>query len=123
LFEEKIRRAIVANKSSIILIAEGDKIGGVKEVFDHLKEKDVVEKVRVSVLGHMLRGGPPSFRDRLNAILFGEQAIVLLLQSKFNLMIGIASGKVINQNLAIVEKVTTAKNMDYLKLIIKLSVY
>ncbi len=123
LFEEKIRRAISANKSSIIVIAEGDQIGGAKEVFEHLKEKQLTEKVRVSVLGHMQRGGSPSFKDRLNATLFGEQAIVLLLQSKSNLMIGIVDGKVKSQKLTISEEDTAPKNMDYLKLIRKLSIY
>ncbi|NOQ73790.1 MAG: 6-phosphofructokinase [Crocinitomix sp.] len=123
LFEDKIKRALAANKSSIIVIAEGDQIGGAKEVYEYLKQKGLTDKVRVSVLGHLQRGGSPSFKDRLNATLFGEQAIVLLLQGKSNLMISITNGKVTSQNLAIAEKATQPKNMDYLKLIRKLSVY
>ncbi|MFT5823286.1 MAG: 6-phosphofructokinase 1 [Crocinitomix sp.] len=123
LFEDKIKRAIAANKSSIIVIAEGDQIGGAKEAFEHLKQKGLTDKVRVSVLGHLQRGGSPSFIDRLNATLFGEQAIVLLLQGKSNVMISITNGKVTDKNLAVAEKITAPKNMDYLKLIRKLSVY
>jgi len=123
LFEEKIRRANAANKSSIIVIAEGDQIGGAKEVFLHLKAKGLTDKVRVSVLGHLQRGGSPSFKDRLNATLFGEHAVVLLLQNKTNLMIGIKNGKVTSQKLSVASKITQPKNMDYHKLIRKLSVY
>lgn len=123
LFEDKVKRAIAGNKSSIIIIAEGDQIGGAKEVFEHLKQKGLADKVRVSVLGHLQRGGSPSFKDRLNATLFGEQAIVLLLQGKSNVMISSINGKVTHQNLAVAEKIAAPKNMDYLKLIRKLSVY
>jgi 6-phosphofructokinase 1 len=123
LFEEKIRRANAANKSSIIVISEGDQIGGAKEVYEHLKQKGLTEKVRVSVLGHLQRGGSPSFKDRLNATLFGEKAVVLLLKGKSNLMIGITNGKVSSQNLSVAEEATPPKNMDYLKLIRKLSIY
>jgi 6-phosphofructokinase 1 len=123
LFEDKVQRAIAANKSSIIIVAEGDQIGGAKEVLEHLKQKGLADKVRVSVLGHLQRGGSPSFKDRLNATLFGEQAIVLLLQGKSNVMIGITNGKVVHQDLTIADKIAAPKNMDYLKLIRKLSVY
>ncbi len=122
-FEEKIKRANAANKSSIIVISEGDQIGGAKEVYEHLKLKELTENVRVSVLGHLQRGGAPAFKDRLNATLFGEKAVVLLLQGKTNLMIGITRGKVNSQNLAIAEEAAPPKNMDYLKLIRKLSIY
>lgn len=123
LFEEKIRRASAAKKSSIIIISEGDQIGGAKEVFEHLKQKGLTEKVRVSVLGHIQRGGSPSFKDRLNATLLGEKAIVLLLKGKINLMIGIINGELSSQNLDISQETTPPKNMHYLKLIRKLSIY
>ena len=122
-FEEKIKRAIAANKSSIIIVAEGDQIGGAKEVFAYLKERNLTDKMRVAVLGHMQRGGSPSFIDRLNAALFGEQAIVELLQGNSNIMIGIQNGRVATENILSAQTATSPKNMDYLKLIRKLSVY
>lgn len=122
-FEEKIKRAIAANKSSIIIVAEGDQIGGAKEVFAYLKGRNLTDKMRVAVLGHMQRGGSPSFIDRLNAALFGEQAIVELLQGNSNIMIGIQNGRVATENILSAQTATSPKNMDYLKLIRKLSVY
>lgn len=123
LFEEKIKRATAANKSSIIVVAEGDDIGGAKELYGYLKERGIADKVRVAVLGHMQRGGTPSFKDRLNATLFGEHAIVLLLKGKSNLMVGIENGKVVSKDLAISWEKKSPENMDYLKLIRKLSIY
>lgn len=122
-FEVKIQRALGANKSSIIIVSEGDQIGGAKEVYQFLKERELADKVRVCVLGHIQRGGAPSFRDRLNATLFGEKAIVSLVQGKSNLMVGIENGKVVTGPILMSNQPESPKNMDYLKLIRKLSIY
>ncbi len=76
--------------SSIVVVAEGDKIG--KNVF---QLKDYVEQhledyeVRVSVLGHMQRGGSPSCFDRVLASRMGVKAVESLLEGKTNYMVGI----------------------------------
>lgn len=76
--------------SSIVVVAEGDNIG--KNVFEL---KDYVEAtldeydVRVSVLGHMQRGGPPSCFDRVLASRMGVKAVESLLDGKTNYMVGL----------------------------------
>lgn len=122
-FEQKIGKALMANKSSIIVVSEGDQIGGAKEVFEYLKVKGLADRVRVSVLGHIQRGGSPSFLDRLNSTLFGEKAVVLLLKGERNKMVGIQNGKVVGVDLDEAQGEKENENMDYLKLIRKLSVY
>src|SRR5690606_449027 len=92
-FENNIRRAVAAKKSSIIIVSEGDQIGGAKELYNFLKLKGLEDKVRYSVLGHIQRGGSPTFLDRQNAALFGQKAIELLLNGKKNLMVGIQKGQ------------------------------
>lgn len=119
----KIERAIHANKSCIVVIAEGDQFGGAKEVYNYLKEFQLEEKIRVSVLGHLQRGGSPSFQDRLYAALFGELAIVELVKGNSNLMVGLMNGNVSTCSLDLASEVSAPKNMDYLKLIRKLSIY
>ena len=119
----KISRAIAANKSSIIVVAEGDQIGGAKEVYNYLKEFNLVDKVRVSILGHLQRGGSPSFLDRLYAALFGELAVVELIKGNSNLMVGLINGTVSTCSLDLAMEKSAPKNMDYLKLIRKLSIY
>ena len=121
--KQKIQRAVDANKSSIIIISEGDQIGGAKEVYESLQDKVLQEKIRVTVLGHIQRGGIPTYLDRLNATLFGEHAVVALLKGKTNIMVGKQGNQIVEVDLT---KATTKEQVDhmhYLKLIRKLSVY
>ncbi len=80
--------------SSIVVVAEGDKIG--KNIFEL---KDFVDQnmegydVRVSVLGHMQRGGSPSCFDRVLASRMGLKAVESLLEGKTNFMVGLINNK------------------------------
>ena len=81
--------------SSIVVVAEGDKTG--KSVFELAEyvEKNMPEyDVRVSVLGHMQRGGSPSCFDRVLAGRLGVRAVELLIEGKSNLMVGINNNKI-----------------------------
>ena len=81
--------------SSIVIVAEGDKSG--KNVFEL---KDYIDKnlpeydVRVSVLGHLQRGGSPSCFDRVLASRMGVAAVESLLEGKSNLMVGLISDEI-----------------------------
>jgi 6-phosphofructokinase 1 len=93
---ESLKKSKASGKSSsIVVIAEGDKIG--KNVFEL---KDFVETnlpeydIRVSVLGHMQRGGAPSCYDRVLASRLGVKAVESLMEGKSNLMVGILNDKV-----------------------------
>jgi 6-phosphofructokinase 1 len=93
---DSLRKSKAAGKSSsIVVIAEGDKIG--KTVFEL---KDYVESnlpeydVRVSVLGHMQRGGAPSCFDRVLASRLGVRAVESLLEGKSNYMVGLLCDKI-----------------------------
>lgn len=88
---ESLRRSKKSGKSSsIVVVAEGDKIG--KSVFEL---KDFVDQnmegydVRVSVLGHMQRGGSPSCFDRVLASRMGVKAVESLIEGKSNFMVGL----------------------------------
>jgi 6-phosphofructokinase 1 len=120
--KNKISQAIKMNRSSMIVVSEGE-VGGARGVKDYLKSEGLDEKIRVSVLGHIQRGGRPTFRDRLNAALFGEAAVVALLKGKTKLMVGITDGKLALNDLELSQQPSSVINMDYLKLIRKLSVY
>lgn len=93
---ESLQRSKRSGKSSsIVVVAEGDKIG--KNVFEL---KDYVETnldeydVRVSVLGHMQRGGSPSCFDRVLASRMGVKAVESLLEGKTNYMVGLVSDQI-----------------------------
>ena len=82
--------------SSIVVVAEGDKIGkNVFELKDYVEENMPDYDVRVSVLGHMQRGGAPSCFDRVLASRLGVKAVEVLLEGKTNYMVGLLAYKVV----------------------------
>ena len=86
--------------SSIVVIAEGDKIGkSVFELKDYVESNLPEYDVRVSVLGHMQRGGSPSCFDRVLASRLGVKAVEMIIENKTNLMIGLKNNTVITTDL------------------------
>lgn len=92
---ESLRRSKRSGKSSsIVVVAEGDKIGkSVFELKDYVDEHMHDYEVRVSVLGHMQRGGSPSCFDRVLASRMGVKAVESLLDGKTNFMVGLTDDK------------------------------
>lgn len=88
---ESLRRSRKSGKSSsIVVVAEGDKIG--KNIFqlkEYVDENMEGYDVRVSVLGHMQRGGAPTCFDRVLASRMGVKAVESLLDGKTNYMVGL----------------------------------
>lgn len=93
---ESLRKSKGSGKSSsIVVIAEGDKIGkNVFELKDYVEANLPEYEVRVSVLGHMQRGGSPSCYDRVLASRLGVKAVESLLEGKSNFMVGMLNDKV-----------------------------
>ena len=100
LLESLIKSRKSGKSSSIVVVAEGDKSG--KNVFELAKyvEDNMPEyDVRVSVLGHMQRGGSPSCFDRVLASRLGVKAVEILMDNKTNLMVGLKNNIVITTDL------------------------
>lgn len=86
-----IKRLEIGRKdkaSKIIIVAEGDEIGGAFNVGEVLKENFPNYDIRVSVLGHIQRGGKPSCMDRVLASRFGVVAVEGLLNGESGKMVG-----------------------------------
>ncbi|WP_153721481.1 6-phosphofructokinase [Sporosarcina cascadiensis] len=83
-------------KHSIIVLAEG--MMPASELAEILKKEANVE-TRVSILGHMQRGGSPSARDRVIASQYGARAVEALIEGKTNVAIGMRNHKVVDYNL------------------------
>ena len=98
---ESLKKSKRSGKSSsIVVVAEGDKIGkNVFELADYVEEHFPEYDIRVSVLGHMQRGGSPSCFDRVLASRLGVKAVELLIDGKSNLMVGLKDDKVISTDL------------------------
>jgi 6-phosphofructokinase 1 len=93
---ESLKRSKGTGKtSSIVVVSEGDKIGkNVFELKDYIEENMPEYDVRVSVLGHMQRGGSPSCFDRVLASRLGVKAVETLLDGKSNYMVGLYQDKI-----------------------------
>jgi 6-phosphofructokinase 1 len=95
---ERSRRT--GKTSSIVVVAEGDKTG--KNVFDlarQVEEEFPKYEIRVSVLGHMQRGGSPSCFDRVLGTKMGVRAVESLIDGDSGKMIGIDNGKIVSTSL------------------------
>ncbi len=75
----------------IIVVAEG--VGNVVEIQKELAEK-VDTSIRVTILGHVQRGGAPTAFDRILATRLGVRAVELLIEGKGGLMVGLQSEEV-----------------------------
>lgn len=75
--------------SSIVVVAEGDQIGGAIKLAELVKEKFDYYDTRVSILGHMQRGGNPSTQDRVMASRMGIAAVEALINGRSDVMVGI----------------------------------
>ncbi|WP_339895412.1 6-phosphofructokinase [uncultured Algibacter sp.] len=102
--------------SSIVIVAEGDKIGkNIFELKDYVDENMEGYDVRVSVLGHMQRGGSPSCFDRVLASRMGVKAVESMLEGKTNFMVGLISGNMELTPLEMAIKGKTKINLELLR--------
>lgn len=88
---ENLKRSKASGKSScIVIVAEGEKSGkNVYELSNYVEENLPEYDVRVSVIGHIQRGGAPSCFDRVLASRSGVAAVEALLNGEKNIMIGL----------------------------------
>jgi 6-phosphofructokinase 1 len=102
--------------SSIVIVSEGDKIGkSVFELADYINENFPYYDIRVSVLGHMQRGGSPSCFDRVLASRLGVAAVEALLDKATGIMVGITNNQVSKVDLNKAIKMNNDINKELLK--------
>lgn len=91
---EKKKTWRLTKKSRIIIVAEGDENGGAIGIGNLLKKEWPEFDIRISILGHIQRGGNPTCMERVNASLMGYHAVKALQNNRSNEMIGIVNKKV-----------------------------
>ena len=95
---ESLKRSKNSGKtSSIIVVSEGDKVGeNIYQIADYIENTLTGYDVRVTVLGHVQRGGSPSCRDRVFASRLGVNAIDAIIRGEHGVMIGVQNSKVVS---------------------------
>jgi len=113
-----LKRSKSAGKTStIIVVAEGDKTGNnVFQLADTIEKKLPRYEVRVSVLGHIQRGGSPSCFDRVLGTQMGITAVESLINNEKGIMIGINNGKINKTELSKAIKGKTKINEELLRM-------
>ncbi|TSA34808.1 MAG: 6-phosphofructokinase [Porphyromonadaceae bacterium] len=85
------------NKSSnIILVAEGNNVGGAEEIANQIMVKYPEYDIRVNVLGHIQRGGSPSAFDRFLASRLGVAAVDALIDNQRSIMVGFVNHDIVH---------------------------
>lgn len=106
-FENKSKRK---KEFSIIVVAEGETEGHAFQIADKFKSKFDQFDVRVSVLGHIQRGGKPSANDRILAGTLGNAAVERLLTGHKNICVGVVNHQVVTTTFN--EAINNKKSID-----------
>jgi 6-phosphofructokinase 1 len=108
---DKLKTRSKAKKSSnIVIVAEGGQSGSAQQIADEVKAFLPHYDIKVTILGHLQRGGSPTSFDRLLASKLGVAAVEGLLQGKYDVMAGMINNKVVYT--PIVKAIVDDKEVD-----------
>ncbi|MBE6307497.1 MAG: 6-phosphofructokinase [Bacteroidales bacterium] len=111
-----------SKNSSIVLVAESPTTGGAMHLAERVKNEYPQYEVRVTILGHIQRGGSPSAQDRILASRLGAAAIDALLDGQRNVMVGIRNDEVVYVPFSKAIKFDKPINRELLNTLRKLSI-
>lgn len=113
---ETLRRGRPSKNSSIVVVAEGEDLGGAYEIAKKVSEQFHQYETKVTILGHLQRGGSPSSFDRVLASRLGLASVEALLNGKSGLMTGITHGNISFTPLSEAVKHNVKMNPELLRL-------
>jgi 6-phosphofructokinase 1 len=90
----KVRDWRKTKASRIIVVAEGDEAGGAYKVAELIKKNWPEFDMRVSILGHIQRGGNPTCMERVNASIVGYHTVMALMAGRRNELVGLIKGEI-----------------------------
>ena len=121
--EELIKNGFRKTKnSSIVLVAESEITGGAMGMAERVKKEYPQYDVRVTILGHIQRGGSPTASDRILASRMGEAAINALMEDQRNVMMGIDDDNIVYVPFSKAVKKNKPINRDLLNTLRTLSI-
>lgn len=119
---ERLEHGRKDKSSKIVIVAEGEDAGGAFEIGRHVKEKFPQYDTRVSILGHIQRGGRPSCMDRVLASRVGVAAVEALIAGRKGEMIGIVHNEIAHTPFERACKHNVDINPNFLKIVEILSI-
>lgn len=114
---DRLEKGRKDKSSKIIIVAEGDDAGGAFQIATIMKERFPHYDTRVSILGHMQRGGRPTCMDRVLSSRLGVAAVESLLEGRKGEMIGIIHGEIHYTSFANAIKHLEEVNPNFLKIV------
>lgn len=103
--------------TNIIVVAEGDEFGGALELSKIIQSKLPHIETRVTVLGHIQRGGAPSCFDRILASRLGFAAVQAIIQGRTQEMVGLVNNEIVYTPFAACVKLQKPISNDMLEMI------
>jgi 6-phosphofructokinase 1 len=91
-----------SKKSNLVVVAEGSKIGDAHSLAKQVAERSSYFDIKVTVLGHLQRGGSPTYFDRVLASRMGVAAVEGLLEGKNDVMVGVKDNKIVYNNFEVI---------------------
>jgi 6-phosphofructokinase 1 len=91
-----------SKKSNLVVVAEGSKIGDAHSLAKQVAERSSYFDIKVTVLGHLQRGGSPTYFDRVLASRMGVAAVEGLLDGKMDVMVGVKDNKIVYNNFDVI---------------------
>lgn len=82
-------------RSSLVIVAEGGKSGSAMEIAKQVNDRFSYYDTKVTILGHLQRGGSPTYFDRVLASKMGIAAVEGLMQGKTDVMVGVKNHKIV----------------------------
>lgn len=103
-------------RSNLVVVAEGSKIGGANELAKLVAERSSYFDIKVTILGHLQRGGSPTYFDRVLASRMGVAAIEGLLNGQNDVMVGIKDNKIVYNSFDTIINNHHAIDPEYLRI-------
>ena len=103
-------------ESSIVIVAEGNNYGPSYKIAEDLSKVYSAYESKVTILGHIQRGGKPSSFDRILASQLGMAALEALKLKKYNTLVGLVNNTLINSPISQVINVTNNLSNDLYRL-------
>ena len=118
-----IGRGIRKSKnSSIVIVSESKKDGGALHYAERVRKEYPEYDVRVTILGHLQRGGRPSAYDRILASRMGVAAVEALKEGQRNIMIGIKNDAIVYVPISKAVKIDKPINRELINVLTELSI-